>query len=76
MVLSSIHCAGTICFPPHSPRRKYSWEREEELAAAAAAGERGEFDLPSPREVPVLWERPAPERGTILPFRREGRRLP
>jgi len=61
---------------PLPPRRKYSWEREEELAAAAAAGERGEFDLPSPREVPVLWERPAPERGTILPFRREGRRLP
>ena len=55
---------------PLPPRRRYSWELEEELEAAAQA-ERETFEPPSPREVPVLWDRAesveAP--GKVLPFR-------
>jgi len=59
---------------PAPPRRRYSWELEEELAveqAARAAAERDQFELPSPREVPVLWRRDAREgerRGVVLRF--------
>jgi membrane associated rhomboid family serine protease len=62
---------------PQLPRRKYSWELEEELAAeqaARAAAEREQFELPSPRDVPVLWRRAPEERGTVLRF--PGRRDP
>ena len=57
---------------PLPPRRRYSWEIEEELAAQAALRERDELELASPDDVPVLWQRPEPveERGTVLPFRR------
>ena len=56
---------------PQAPRRKYSWELEEELAAQAAEDE---LEPGSPHEVPVLWQRPAPgpERGVVLPFRQRG----
>ena len=57
---------------PRAPRRRYSWEIEEELAAEAASAERDQFEPPSPREVPVLWQRPAQdprdERGVVLRF--------
>jgi membrane associated rhomboid family serine protease len=46
---------------PHPPRRKYSWEVEEEMARAAAEAEAGQFEPPRPDAVPVLWVRPAPD---------------
>jgi len=57
---------------PQAPRRRYSWEIEEEQAIEAAA-QRGDDPLepPSPGDVPVLWHRPRErETGTVLPFRR------
>src|SRR5690606_38776019 len=56
---------------PKPPRRKYSWEIEEELAAReaqAAAGDRDQFEPGSPREVPVLWQRQQEDRGVVLRF--------
>lgn len=55
---------------PALPRKKYSWEIEEEEAEAARADD--ELELPAPREVPLLWVRPEnPEeeqRGVVLHF--------
>jgi len=51
---------------PLPPRRKYSWEIEEELAQQAA--ERDTFEPPSPTEVPVLWRRDDAPRGIVLRF--------
>lgn len=56
---------------PQAPRRKYSWEiEEEELAAQAAQDARDQFEPPRPQDVPVLWRRPPAEepRGTVLRF--------
>jgi membrane associated rhomboid family serine protease len=50
---------------PVPPRRRYSWEDEEEAVAPDA-----EDELPRPDEVPVLWHRPPPTVGKVLPFRR------
>lgn len=61
---------------PQPPRRKYSWELEEEEAAREAAQARDSLEPPSPHEVPVLWQRPPDadgDRGTVLPFRRRER---
>ncbi|MFN9740399.1 MAG: rhomboid family intramembrane serine protease [Pseudomonadota bacterium] len=44
---------------PAPPRRRYSWEIEEELVREAAAREAGQFEPPRPASVPVLWVRPA-----------------
>jgi membrane associated rhomboid family serine protease len=52
---------------PAPPRKPYSWELEE---AAAAAAQNDEHELPSPDDVPVIWQRPPPSVGTVLPFRR------
>ena len=59
---------------PQAPRRKYSWEVEEELAAQAAEAERDQFEPATPRDVPVLWRRDPPaSAGVVLPFpRRSG----
>ena len=59
---------------PQPPRRKYSWEIEEELAREQAARERDMYEPDAPREVPVLWQRDAEDRqrGKVLPFRRPG----
>lgn len=62
---------------PAPPRKRYSWELEGEQAQQAAAHARDELEPPAPREVPVLWHRPAREdaRGTVLRFpdrRRDG----
>ena len=53
---------------PLPPRRRYSWEIEEELAAAQALDD--ELEPVAPRAVPVLWQRPEPrdERGVVLRF--------
>ncbi|HEV8695069.1 MAG TPA: rhomboid family intramembrane serine protease [Lysobacter sp.] len=55
---------------PLPPRKKYSWEIEEELAAQEAQRERDELELASPHEVRVLWHRPEPrnDRGVVLQF--------
>jgi membrane associated rhomboid family serine protease len=50
---------------PQPARRRYSWELEEE---AAQAGDLAQFEPPAPTDVPVLWSRPSPSRGTILRF--------
>jgi len=54
---------------PLPPRKKYSWDLEDE----SAFDERDELELPQPDDVPVLWRRPPEERGVVLPFpRRDG----
>jgi hypothetical protein len=55
---------------PLPPRKKYSWEIEEELAEPAAQRERDELELATPPEVRVLWQRPpVPDtRGVVLRF--------
>ncbi len=54
---------------PEPPRRKYSWEIEEELAQQQAALERDMYEPRAPQDVPVLWKRDAePQRGRVLPF--------
>lgn len=61
---------------PVPPRKRYSWEIEEEEAARAALERRDTFEPPAPHDVPVLWERPAEApRGVVLRFpdRRAGR---
>jgi membrane associated rhomboid family serine protease len=53
---------------PLPPRRRYSWEIEEELAAQQADAERAQFEIEAPRDVPVLWQRPPDARGVVLRF--------
>jgi hypothetical protein len=56
---------------PAPPRRKYSWELEEEWAAQQAAATQDEYELPRPDAVPVLWQRPEAEPetgGRVLAF--------
>lgn len=60
---------------PQAPRRKYSWEIEEELAQQQGDAERATYESEAPRDVPVLWQRDSGkpgERGKVLPFRRPG----
>ena len=54
---------------PLPPRRKYSWELEEELAAQSLREEHAQFEPPSPPHVPVLWQRTDDNRGVVLHFR-------
>lgn len=63
---------------PLPPRRKYSWEVEEELAAEAAQRERDELERAPAQDVPVLWHRPEPRdvRGVLLEFPAAGERRP
>ena len=55
---------------PQPPRRKYSWEVEEELAREQAALERDMYEQRAPQDVPVLWKRDGAdgERGRVLSF--------
>lgn len=58
---------------PQPPRRRYSWEIEEELAREQAALARDLYETEAPRDVPVLWRRGSAEsgeHGKVLPFRR------
>lgn len=55
---------------PPPPRPRYSWEIEEDLAGQAEADTRDTLEPPRPSEVPVLWVRPDPPRGVVVPFRR------
>jgi hypothetical protein len=54
---------------PLPPRRRYSWELEDDAADAGSA-DRDTFELPSPSQVPVLWHRPAVQRSNVVPVRR------
>ena len=55
---------------PQAPRKRYSWELEEELAAAGAAdADREQFEPAAPQDVPVLWQRP-PRAPVVLRFPR------
>ncbi|HET7844063.1 MAG TPA: rhomboid family intramembrane serine protease [Xanthomonadales bacterium] len=70
--------AGTIAallwrkLDPAAPRPKYSWDYEEEAAAAEAAALRArgaELEPPSPDDVAPLWDGPSREpRGVVLAF--------
>lgn len=54
---------------PPPPRRRYSWEDEEDAENPVADPE---LDLPRPDEVPVLWRRPPPVApgDNVVEFRR------
>lgn len=49
---------------PLPPRRKYSWDFEDDVVDADA----DELEMPKPQDVPVLWQRPADTRGVVLKF--------
>lgn len=51
---------------PLPPRKKYSWDFEDDPPLA----DDEELELPKPDDVPVLWHRPAEQRGVVLPFPR------
>lgn len=58
---------------PILPRKKYSWEIEEEMQAQRADSERDTFETHAPHDVPVLWHRNTPpndEQSNVLPFRK------
>ena len=60
---------------PRAPRRKYSWELEEEEAEREALLD-ASLEPARPDDVPVLWHRDPPMRegGNVLPFRRRDER--
>jgi membrane associated rhomboid family serine protease len=68
--------AGILCAfflhrrDPLPPRKRYSWEDEEDALVPAE----DEFSLPRPADVPVLWQRaPEAQGDTVVPFpRRNG----
>ena len=54
-------------FDPTPPRKRYSWEDEED----AEEGIDNELEPPRPTDVPVLWDGPGsrkPETGVVVPF--------
>ena len=57
---------------PRPPRRRYSWELEEE---AQTAGDGDMFEPPRPPQVPVLWQRPGSAGTTVVPLRRPDERV-
>ena len=52
---------------PPPPRKRYSWDDEPEPEEDPDAEV---LELPSPDEVPVIWQRPLRVRGVVVPFRR------
>jgi membrane associated rhomboid family serine protease len=64
---------------PAPPRKRYSWEDEEEDAAVEPLwselqhSERSTFEPPAPDAVPVLWRRvPTPPSAVVIRFRPRG----
>jgi len=51
---------------PALPRKRYSWEDEEDETVIAPLDD--ELEPPKPREVPVLWNRPDQPHGVVLRF--------
>ena len=75
--------AGVLCAvllrkrDPAPPRRKYSWEIEEEIEAMRSQhADDAELQMPRLDDVPVLWHRPEQPRGQILMFPTERARQP
>lgn len=75
------HLSGAVCGvlaavlwfrrDPAPPRKRYSWEDEDETALQdpRLEQERNQYEPQSPQHVPVLWQRPAaPQTARILPF--------
>lgn len=58
---------------PLPPRRRYSWEDEEEVDGDRPDEDAG-LEPPSPREVPVLWRHEDAPRGVVLRFPPRGGR--
>ena len=57
---------------PVLPRKRYSWEIEEEAVDPSVDDERAQFEPLRPSDVPVLWQRPdKTPRGTVLRFPRD-----
>jgi membrane associated rhomboid family serine protease len=57
---------------PALPRKRYSWEVDEQTQDSSADQARAQFELPPPDDVPVLWTRPdPPDRGVVLRFPRD-----
>lgn len=54
---------------PQPPRRKYSWEIEEELERQQAAQEHDTYERRAVDDVPVLWTRERPDDRRVVPFR-------
>jgi hypothetical protein len=50
------------------PRRRYSWELEDELQVAATEGDA--LEPPRPTQVPVLWQRSPRVQSVVVPLRR------
>jgi membrane associated rhomboid family serine protease len=55
---------------PMPPRRRYSWELEDDAARDITAAGGEELEPLRPDSVPVLWQRPAGVGNTVVPFRR------
>ena len=54
---------------PPAPRKRYSWEDEDDGNEPLRDElERSGLEPASPHDVPVLWQRPAETRGTVLRF--------
>jgi len=49
-----------------APRRRYSWELEDEAIDATDAAAADPLELPRPEAVPVLWERPRVPSGHVV----------
>lgn len=60
---------------PMAPRKRYSWEDEEEQADAEAQPD-SELEPPSPGQVPVLWQPREGRDYVVLPFRPRDRQDP
>jgi hypothetical protein len=58
---------------PRPPRRRYSWELEDELLVAAT--DRDGLEPPRPAQVPVLWQRADGAGSTVVRMRRPDERL-
>jgi hypothetical protein len=59
---------------PLPPRRRYSWELDDELPAATRYEHDG-LEPPRPVQVPVLWQRPESAGSTVVPLRRPDERV-
>lgn len=53
---------------PVAPRKRYSWELEDEASAQLGNEDREALEPPRPDDVPVLWQHPPAESGKVLRF--------
>ena len=66
---ATLPAASPVLPDPQAPRKRYSWEIEEEAEQARPDAERDSLEPPSPHDVPVLWKRePDEQRGVVLRF--------